>query len=47
MHLFNITYRKIGGIRFLRIGRLFVSFGISRTVPVMEAGTRYLETATR
>ena len=28
--MFNISYRKIGGITFLKIGRLFFSFGISR-----------------
>lgn len=27
--MFNISYRKVGGIRFLKIGRFFFSFGVS------------------
>ena len=28
--MFNICTRRIGGIRFVKIGRLFISFGLSR-----------------
>lgn len=31
--IFNITLRKVGGIRFLRIGRFQFSFCICRKVP--------------
>jgi hypothetical protein len=27
-----ITYRRVGGLRFLRIGRLNVSFSVSRSI---------------
>lgn len=30
------SLRKVGGIWFLRAGRLFVSFGLSRAIPVQE-----------
>jgi hypothetical protein len=29
-NIFNIQYRRVGGIRFVKIGRLFFSFGVSR-----------------
>jgi hypothetical protein len=28
--IWNVGYRKIGGIYFVKIGRLFFSFGVSR-----------------
>jgi len=28
--MFNISYRKVGGIRFLKLGRITVSFCISK-----------------
>jgi hypothetical protein len=28
--MFNISYRKVGGLRFLKLGRLNFSFSISR-----------------
>lgn len=31
--MFNITLKKVGGIRFLRIGRLQFSFCLCRKVP--------------
>ena len=32
--IFNISHRKVGGIHFLRVGRFFFSFGLSRTCPL-------------
>jgi hypothetical protein len=28
--LFNFDTRRVGGIRFIRLGRIFLSFGVSR-----------------
>ena len=28
--MFNVSYRKVGGIHFFKAGRVFVSFGLSR-----------------
>jgi hypothetical protein len=28
--IFNFDYRRVGAIRFLKIGRLYLSFGLSR-----------------
>lgn len=30
MHLFNISTRKVGGLRFLKIGRLCLCFCVTR-----------------
>ena len=27
---FNFSFKKVGGVRFLKLGRLFFSFGISK-----------------
>jgi hypothetical protein len=29
MNLFNISYRKVGGLRFLKLGRLCFSFCVT------------------
>lgn len=29
--IFNVSYRKVGGLRFVRIGRFGFSFWVSRT----------------
>lgn len=34
--LLNVSFKRVGGIRFLRIGRFFLSFGVSRAVPVIH-----------
>jgi hypothetical protein len=28
-HIFNVSYRKVGGLRFLKIGRLTLSWSIA------------------
>lgn len=28
--MFNVSYRKIGGLRFLKVGRLTLSWSVSR-----------------
>jgi hypothetical protein len=39
-NMWNIGYRKIGGIHFIKIGRLFFSFGISRHYRPLQAADR-------
>jgi hypothetical protein len=29
--LFNVSYRKVGGLRFFKLGRLNLSFSVSRS----------------
>ena len=37
---FNVSLRKVGGIRFLKIGRLNVSVSVSRRQPSPDAAAR-------
>lgn len=42
--MFNASYRRVGGLRFLRIGRLSLSWCIARPVievPVIEVPLRH------
>ncbi len=34
--IFNVSFRKVGGIRFLKVGRFFFSFGMSRTYRALD-----------
>ena len=34
LKMFGVSYRKNGGIRFVKIGRVFFSFGLSRPAEV-------------
>lgn len=37
MTIFNISFRRVGGIRFLKIGRLTFSFCVSRAYRPLNA----------
>lgn len=43
-NIFNVSFRRVGGLRFLKVGRLTVTLAVSRTLapryaakPVVEA----------
>jgi hypothetical protein len=39
--MLNISYRKVGGLRFLKVGRLTLMFCVSRAYrPLSPAGSR-------
>ena len=39
--MFNISYRKVGGLRFLKVGRLTFMWCVSRQYkPLSNAGSR-------
>lgn len=35
-HMFNFSTRKVGGLRFIKIGRLTISFSVARTYKPMK-----------
>lgn len=40
MTFFNVSYRKVGGIRFLKIGRLTLSWCVSTAYRPLKAAAR-------
>jgi hypothetical protein len=39
--MFNLSYRKVGGLRFLRIGRLQFSFCVCRAKPAPKPAPKF------
>ncbi|WP_336812795.1 hypothetical protein [Bosea sp. MMO-172] len=42
-NILNITYRKVGGLRFLKVGRLTVSFSVTKRLTTIYTAKPVVE----